>query len=60
MAKPSNKEKDARINYELDVDRMINEGMAGGTTASNKERMQIEQARALPKDDEAFPTENEE
>ncbi|KAB8139042.1 hypothetical protein F9U64_02265 [Gracilibacillus oryzae] len=58
MAKPS-KEKDARQEYELDVDRMINEGMAGGTTYSIHGRMQIEQARSLPKEDNPFPAESD-
>ncbi|SER84880.1 hypothetical protein SAMN04487944_11145 [Gracilibacillus ureilyticus] len=60
MAKPSSgKEKDARAEYELDVDRMINEGMAGGTTSSIHGRMQIEQTRKLPKENEPFPAESE-
>ena len=60
MAKPSShKEKDVRQDYEVDVDRMINEGMAGGTTYSIHGRMQIEQARELPKQDEAFPAETD-
>jgi hypothetical protein len=60
MAKPSSKkEKDAREEYELDVDRMINEGMAGGTTYSIHGRMQIEQARELPKENTPFPQETE-
>ncbi|MRH44112.1 hypothetical protein GH741_15835 [Aquibacillus halophilus] len=44
--------------HELDVDRMINEGMAGGTTKSIHGRMQIEQARKLPKEDKPFPAES--
>ncbi|WP_058308279.1 hypothetical protein [Gracilibacillus massiliensis] len=60
MAKPSSKnEKDSRETYEVDVDRMINEGMAGGTTYSLHGRMQIEQARKLPKEHESFPAETE-
>lgn len=59
MAKPSNKEKDTREKYEVDVDRMINEGMAGGTTYSIHGRMQIEQARKLPKEHEDFPAETD-
>ncbi|WP_077623155.1 hypothetical protein [Sediminibacillus massiliensis] len=45
-------------NYELDVDRMINEGMAGGTTHSIHDRIQIEQARRLPEENEPFPEES--
>ena len=60
MAKPSsNKEKDSRQKYEVDVDRMINEGMAGGTTYSEYDRVQIEQARELPKQGEPFPAETD-
>ena len=48
----------SRKEYELDVDRMISEGMAGGTTHSVHGRMQIEQASDLPKEDEPFPPED--
>ncbi|WP_186579194.1 hypothetical protein [Aquibacillus kalidii] len=47
-----------RKEYELDVDRMISEGMAGGTTKSVHDRMQIEQARELPEENEPFPEES--
>ncbi|MCT2535545.1 hypothetical protein NC661_07280 [Aquibacillus koreensis] len=47
-----------RKEHELDVDRMISEGMAGGTTYSIHGRMQIEQARELPEEDEPFPEES--
>ncbi|SFL40702.1 hypothetical protein SAMN04487943_101396 [Gracilibacillus orientalis] len=60
MAKPSSKkETDSREKYEVDVDRMINEGMAGGTTYSIHGRMQIEQVRKLPKEKEPFPAETD-
>lgn len=60
MAKPSSKKQtDSREKYEVDVDRMINEGMAGGTAHSVYGRMQIEQARKLPKEKEAFPAETD-
>ncbi|UFU00467.1 hypothetical protein KO561_05870 [Radiobacillus kanasensis] len=58
MAKKDKKVQDApnsREKYELDVDRMISEGIAGGTTESNHGRMQIEEARELPKEHEPFP-----
>ncbi|QST00700.1 hypothetical protein IMZ31_03760 [Pontibacillus sp. ALD_SL1] len=55
MAHPKNeKERDSRENYEVDVDRMINEGMAGGTVNSRYNHAQIEEARELPKQNEAF------
>ncbi|MDC3413546.1 hypothetical protein NC797_09260 [Aquibacillus sp. 3ASR75-11] len=50
-----NDSHEQRKEYELDVDRMINEGMAGGTTASIHDQMQIEQSRKLPKENEPFP-----
>ncbi|WP_168927336.1 hypothetical protein [Halobacillus salinus] len=34
--------------YELDVDRMINEGMAGGTVKPVYGREQIEEAHEIP------------
>lgn len=57
MTKQNDFNKD-RENYGLDVDRMINEGMAGGTTYSVYDRMQIEQARRLPKEEEPFPSDS--
>ncbi|SDJ89208.1 hypothetical protein [Sediminibacillus albus] len=44
--------------FEVDVDRMINEGMAGGTTRSINGRKHIEQARDLPKEKQPFPGNN--
>ncbi|MDC3417288.1 hypothetical protein [Aquibacillus salsiterrae] len=44
-----------RKEHELDVDRMISEGMAGGTTQSIHGRMQIEETRKLPEENEPFP-----
>lgn len=35
--------------YELDVDRMINEGMAGGTVKPVYGHEQIEEAHEIPK-----------
>ncbi|MBM7571437.1 hypothetical protein [Aquibacillus albus] len=46
---------EGREKYELDVDRYINEGLAGGTVASMDDRTQIEEARDLPKENEEFP-----
>ncbi|WP_240376419.1 hypothetical protein [Bacillus piscicola] len=43
-------------NYAMDVDRMINEGMAGGTVNPKYENQQIELAREL--DEEEPPNEN--
>ncbi|WP_226038008.1 hypothetical protein [Aquibacillus saliphilus] len=56
--KYSNDDYQNRKEHELDVDRMISEGMAGGTTKSIHGRMQIEQARDLPEENEPFPEES--
>ncbi|WP_185819908.1 hypothetical protein [Salibacterium salarium] len=50
MEKQSDKDKD-RVNYEWDVDRMINEGMAGGTVHRNNHSPQIEEARQLKEEE---------
>lgn len=50
---------ESREQYEVDVDRMINEGMAGGTVRSTYNRAQIEEARELPMENEPFPNETE-
>ncbi|GAA0490615.1 hypothetical protein GCM10008986_15790 [Salinibacillus aidingensis] len=47
--------KDSREEYDVDVDRMINEGMAGGRVNRTHNRIQIEAARKLPENDEDFP-----
>ncbi|WP_053220458.1 hypothetical protein [Virgibacillus senegalensis] len=44
--------------YELDVDRMINEGLAGGTVDTVKNRKQIEEARDLPRQGQPFPVDD--
>ncbi|WP_102027941.1 hypothetical protein [Salirhabdus sp. Marseille-P4669] len=54
--KEKNKDKDSRIQYDNDVDRMINEGMAGGNVGQEYHKAQIEEARILPKNDDPFPT----
>ncbi|MFC0523473.1 hypothetical protein ACFFGV_07730 [Pontibacillus salicampi] len=41
-------QKESREQYEVDVDRMINEGLAGGTVHSKYDREQLEEARDLP------------
>lgn len=37
-----------KMKYTLDVDRIINEGMAGGTVKVRGNRTNIEEARELP------------
>lgn len=41
---------EGRDQYFIDVDRMINEGLAGGTVITRKEHKQIEEARDLEKE----------
>ncbi len=55
MADPSKNQIDSRKKYDNDVDRMINEGLAGGTIGHKYNKAQIEMARDLPKNDEPFP-----
>lgn len=52
-------QEESREKYEVDVDRMINEGMAGGTVRSTYNRSQIEEARELPKQNEPYPNKTE-
>ncbi|MGX1900425.1 hypothetical protein ACT3HK_03540 [Thermolongibacillus altinsuensis] len=39
---------EGREQYEMDIDRMINEGMAGGNVYSCYNAINIEEARDLP------------
>ncbi|MCP8615487.1 hypothetical protein [Salirhabdus salicampi] len=57
MADPTNEKsfKDSRTKRDVDVDRMINEGLGGGTTRPVHQQAQIEEARKLPHNDEPFP-----
>ncbi|TCT23645.1 hypothetical protein EDD68_10655 [Melghiribacillus thermohalophilus] len=48
--------KDSRDQAEIDVERMISEGLAGGTVKPSNNRVQIEEARDLPDQDEPFPS----
>lgn len=60
MADPKrDNQKDSRDEYEVDVDRMLNEGLAGGTVRSSYNRSQIEQSRELPKQNEPYPNKTE-
>ncbi|MFC0090969.1 hypothetical protein ACFFJI_08710 [Allobacillus sp. GCM10007491] len=51
-------ENEGRNAYDLDVDRMINEGMAGGYIRG--ERNQISEAHPILENDAPFPTPGEE
>lgn len=55
--------REGRDQYELDVDRYINEGMAGGYVVPEYNHLhnqaQIEEARKLPKQNEPFPSSDE-
>jgi hypothetical protein len=57
LASPYKKGKDidSRLKYENDVDRMINEGMAGGTVSKKYNKVHLEEARELPRENEPFP-----
>ncbi|MYL32382.1 hypothetical protein GLW08_06370 [Pontibacillus yanchengensis] len=58
MADPKkDQQKESREEYEVDVDRMINEGLAGGTVNSLYNRGQIEESRNLPHENEPYPAE---
>ncbi|WP_188207045.1 hypothetical protein [Alkalibacillus aidingensis] len=47
--------KDSRSEYDLDVDRMINEGLAGGHVNPKDEQVQIEELHDIRENDEPFP-----
>ncbi|MBO8156164.1 MAG: hypothetical protein H0Z32_06890 [Bacillaceae bacterium] len=51
--------KDSRDQAEIDVERIISEGLAGGTVKPTGDRVQIEEARDLPGQDEPFPSAEE-
>ncbi|MGM8214755.1 hypothetical protein ACLIA0_04170 [Bacillaceae bacterium W0354] len=54
MTKPSKKDQDLRSKYDYDVDRMINEGLAGGIVRPSYNRVSLEEAREIRKNDEPF------
>ena len=47
---------EGRDKYEVDVDRMINEGLSGGTVHTRADSTNIEEARDLK--EEALPNNN--
>jgi len=59
VAKPSKDDKDLRTKYEFDVDRMINEGLAGGLVRLSHQRTSLEEAREIRKNDEPFSSPEE-
>ncbi|GAA0471092.1 hypothetical protein [Alkalibacillus silvisoli] len=63
MAKPSKDKDDMRNEYDLDVDRMMNEGLAGGYVSPRYDRVQIDESHEIRKNGEPFAeakTNNEE
>ncbi|MGP4073915.1 hypothetical protein ACTWQB_15415 [Piscibacillus sp. B03] len=54
MAKPGKREEDSRSEYDLDVDRMLNEGLAGGYVRPTYNKVQIDEAHEIRKNDEPF------
>ncbi|RPF50152.1 hypothetical protein [Aquisalibacillus elongatus] len=60
MAKPGNRDEDSRSKYDLDVDRMLNEGLAGGYVRPTYSQVQIGETHEIRKNDEPFsPTKRE-
>ncbi|WP_209124344.1 hypothetical protein [Alkalihalobacillus sp. BA299] len=62
MSKDQNKDKyenanEDRANYFMDVDRMINEGLGGGTVSMNYNSGEIEEARDLVEEDPPYHSE---
>ncbi|OLO36417.1 hypothetical protein BTR23_15210 [Alkalihalophilus pseudofirmus] len=63
MSKDQNKDKfenanEDRANFFMDVDRMINEGLGGGTVSMNYNSGEIEEARDLVEEEPPHQTEN--
>jgi hypothetical protein len=60
MDKKNETQADQGSNYEgrdkayVDVDRMINEGLSGGSVHARDDSTNIEQARELPKEDPPY------
>ena len=54
MAKPSKEGQDKRGKYDIDVDRMMNEGLAGGIVRPTYNRASLEEAHEIRKNDEPF------
>lgn len=54
LPKPNNQDDDLRSKYDYDVDRMINEGLAGGIVRPTYNRASLEEAREIRKNDEPF------
>ncbi len=54
LAKSRKRDKDSRNEYDLDVDRMLNEGLAGGYVRPTYNRSQIEEVHEIKPNDEPF------
>ncbi|TFB22107.1 hypothetical protein E3U55_07335 [Filobacillus milosensis] len=59
MAKPGKRDEDSRSEYDIDVDRMLNEGLAGGIVRPTYNRVSIEEAHEIRKNNEPFSPANE-
>ncbi|GEL78795.1 hypothetical protein [Tenuibacillus multivorans] len=59
MAKPDRRNQDSRSEFDIDIDRMLNEGLAGGYVRPTYNRAQIEGAHEIRKNDEPFSTPDE-
>ncbi|PKR78260.1 hypothetical protein CEY16_00435 [Halalkalibacillus sediminis] len=49
-------DKDSRKTHDLDVDRMVSEGLAGGYVGSDIKRRQIEETHEIKGNNEPFST----
>ncbi|MET3683532.1 hypothetical protein ABID56_001627 [Alkalibacillus flavidus] len=47
-------ERDPREEYDLDVERMLNEGLAGGYVNPTEDHQQIEQSHDIRKNNQPF------
>ncbi|MDQ0159914.1 hypothetical protein [Alkalibacillus salilacus] len=54
MASKNNREKDPRSEFDLDVERMLNEGLAGGQFNPKDGQGQIEQSHDIRRNNKPF------
>ncbi|PYZ94672.1 hypothetical protein CR194_03840 [Salipaludibacillus keqinensis] len=57
--KPVENSDEARQKYFMDVDRMINEGLGGGTVSPRENSGEIEQTRDLDREEAPHEAEND-
>lgn len=54
MAKPGKRKGDSRSKFDIDVDRMMNEGLAGGIVRPTYNQVSIEESHEIRENDEPF------